>query len=52
MRIVNSVETMHGLALAWRARGVRVGFVHVPPVEVMPLAEQQRELARLIQAID
>ena len=27
MRIVRSVEEMHGLALAWRNRGIRVGFV-------------------------
>jgi pantoate--beta-alanine ligase len=27
MRIVRSVEEMHALALAWRARGTRVGFV-------------------------
>ena len=32
--------------------GVRVGFVHVPPVDVMPLEQQRRELARLLQAID
>jgi pantoate--beta-alanine ligase len=27
MRIVRSVEEMHALALSWRARGTRVGFV-------------------------
>jgi pyrrolidone-carboxylate peptidase len=35
-----------------RPRGVRVGFVHVPPLAVMPLEAQQRDLARLIDALD
>ena len=31
---------------------VRVGFIHVPPLEVMPLEAQQIELARLFDAIN
>ena len=35
-----------------RLNGKRVGFVHVPPIDVMPLEVQRREILRLLDAIE
>ena len=35
-----------------RLAGTYVGFVHVPPLDVVPFDEQRRQLARLLQAVE